>query len=74
MVSRLTSMCPSVSCADAKYTPRLAFVLMSGLFRHCGVKICFVGLKIGVVGLKKIKGITSQCPSCKYVCPCFVSR
>ena len=41
--------------ADAKYIPRLAFVLMSGLFRHCGVKTCFVALKIGVVGLKKIK-------------------
>ena len=41
--------------ADAKYILRLAFLLMSGLSRHCGIKICFVGLKIGVVGLKKIK-------------------
>ena len=43
---------PSVR-ADAKYIPRLAFVLMFGLFRHCVVKICFVWLQTGVVGLKK---------------------
>ena len=48
------SIFPSVR-ADTKYIPRFAFVLMSGLFRHCGVKLCFVGLKFGVVGLKKIK-------------------
>ena len=48
------SVCLPVQ-ADAKYIPRLAFVLMSGLFHHCGIKICFVGLKIGGVGLKEIK-------------------
>ena len=28
----------------ARYIGRLAFVLVSGLFRHCGVKNCVVGL------------------------------
>ena len=58
-VSICLSICRLSVClpvqADAKYIPRLAFVLMSGLFHHCGIKICFVGLKIGVVGLKEIK-------------------
>ena len=50
------SICLSVP-ADAKYIPRLAFLLMSGLFHHCGVKIGIVGLKNGVKkDQRKIKG------------------
>ena len=45
---------PSIRAA-AKYISRLTFVLMSGLFRYYGLNICFVRLKIGVVGLKKIE-------------------
>ena len=48
------SIYPSIR-ADAKYILRLAFLLMSGLFHHCGIEICFVGLEIGVEGLKKFK-------------------
>ena len=37
-------ICPSVR-TYARYIGRLAFVLMLGLFLHCGVKNCVVGLK-----------------------------
>ena len=39
----VSSVCLSAR-TYAKYIGRLVFVLVSGLFRHCGVKNCVVGL------------------------------
>ena len=59
------SVCPSVR-TYARYIRRLVFVLVSGLFRHCGVKIVLQDWQIdknGSFGVKedqrKIKGIIS---------------
>ena len=44
----------------ARYIGRLAFVLASGLFRHCGVKQIDKNSSCGVKeDQRKIKGITS---------------
>ena len=43
MLAVPVSVCLSIR-TYARYIGRLAFVLVPGLFRHCGVKNCVVGL------------------------------